>query len=180
MDSSSRSEKEVSIPIPSAKDKPTKRAEGKGFTMVGEPQFSAAGAFSRASVEMRPGVSNEDAIRRLNEQRERLKKMSSAERIEELDRETRRDVAGLFERNIKDSGEYSETLIVKPDGKFDIHKRLGDDFVPFIVPMMGDKPEELYRAMQLIQEENPGMKVEFEHDSDGQWLRYKVTEKPSN
>lgn len=86
MDSNSRSEKEISVPIP---DKPSKRVEGKGFTMVGEPHYPSKGAF-RTSVEMRTGASNEDAIRHLSEQRETLKKMSPAERIEELDRETRR------------------------------------------------------------------------------------------
>jgi len=178
-------------PGPPKKD--DKEIKGEGFVMSGKDRKpSRFSSSSRASVEFRPGATNEEAIRTLekeNAERERLNKeyrekeakmtpQEKAQRAEEWARQDRNWMVEWFEDVMKKDGEYSETLGIEKDGSLNREKRINDGFVPFIVTP-GDlkSSEDLYQLMHKISQEHPQLNISFEVDPNRKWIKYRVSKK---
>lgn len=158
--------------------------KGPDFVIKSEPYFNSTSAFSKASVEMRTGASNAEALDKISQEEKRFASSSpdekKAEITERLAKENRDDAALAFNRRIKEKNLYSETLFLDADGKFSIIERKNDDLPPF-APIILDAhtPDELYDSMKKITEENPELNIVFEPDQNGKFLKYTVTHKTS-
>ena len=149
---------------------------GKGFVMENSKIKHIPS--KETSVEMRTGASNEDAIRRLYKLREKFEKMSPEEKAQEWERREVESAIGWFATRLKEKDEYSETLGIKPDGKFDLKKRSGSDEFPYIPMHEVFSPNDLYEFMQKVKASNPDLNIQFENDPNGQWIRYIVKNNP--
>ena len=177
------SEEKSDIPSPT-----NKQPEGKGFVIKSdpssEPDYNPRSSFSKNSVEMRTGASNADALQRIADEEKRLARLTPEERMAELkekiDREDRDSAAHDLRTWADKNGEYTETLLIEGDGKFNTVKRGNDGAVPYVPAILGlSNPEELLESMRKIQEENPDIKISFENDENGKWIKYKVIKNPT-
>lgn len=73
---------------------------------------------------------------------------------------------------------YSETFLIKPDGKFD---RFRADGVPSYLESLGigSTPAELYQIAAEIEEKYPEYHFSFETDPEGMWMKYTVLKNES-
>lgn len=171
---------EITKPTNEGKSKP-EVVHGKGFVMEKTEPWNTRGSRSiPASVEMRTGASNEDVIKRLNASKEKLAKITPFEEMEkEWEKEKIRDASSEFTRLVTERGEYSETLQVNPDGQIDNTRRVGSDVRPFISFYDISTRDALYGFMKKLQEFNGQLDVQFENDPSGQWIKYRLTNKPT-
>ena len=163
-------------PIELRKKAKPKNVEGPGFTM--EDSASSYSSGSRASVQMRIGASNKEELRKLHEERARFESLSLEEKARVWERKEIQSTADWFESMIKAKDEYSEMLKINSDGRFDLNARFNSKEFPYI-PIHGVfKPDDLYEFMQKLREQNPHLNIQFDSDSNGQWIKYKVTKSP--
>lgn len=163
--------------------------QGDGFIMKEGGQLSRPAG---PGLEFRPGETNEPALAReeideadrRRRREEQLKKEAAmtpqekAGQAAEIARNSRDFIAEWFAEGIANNREYSETLIIEKDGNLNRNKRLPDGHAPFIVgPGDLKRPEDLYRIMRIIAQENPRFNISFEEDPAKQWIKYRVTKK---
>ncbi len=71
-------------------------------------------------------------------------------------------------------GKYSETFLIKDNGRFNQTKRL-DGIVPYLLSISDvKKPEDLYKLMQEILLKHPDFDVSFKVDPEGKWMKYMI------
>lgn len=140
--------------------------EGKGFVLKSGPFLEDPRPDPKTAVEMRTGASNEDAIRKLEEEKERITNLTpaekSAELIEKIDKEERASIALFFNNQLNRKTEYSETLSITPDGSFDRQKRQNDGLSPFITTLYSiNNTEDLYGFMKKLTDESPELNIVY-------------------
>jgi hypothetical protein len=93
------------------------------------------------------------------------------------------ELAGYFRKLIAiHGGEYSESLIVKPDGRVSIDSRNGDG-APALLPSLtstriggqGPRVEEVYRILKNTAEHLPGYKVSINEDRTSGNIFYRIS-----
>lgn len=128
------------------------KVQGKEVYRIPPKRTEAAGPMH--PLEMRPGESTDAA------------KAREAQKAE------RERIASLFDDTFV-NGEYSETLIVNPDGRIDRKRRANDANVPLLGEYI-ENTNDLYRVMKEVQDAHPEYKISFENDPNGKWVKYRI------
>jgi hypothetical protein len=82
----------------------------------------------------------------------------------------------LKEKAQRAGGEFSETLIINPDGSIKLPIKKEDGEVSLFGHLANDSAEDLIQLAFQIQQQFPEIHFTFEKDPHGEWLKYSVTE----
>lgn len=144
---------------------------GDGFTMEeGIPFSNPVGP----SLEFRPGESSDkmsaEEKKKIKErsirEKERTKNFSEVDYAEDL-------LSSMLETHkLETHNPYSETFLIKPDGRFE--KSLRADGNPVYL-VYANTPNELYQLAAEIEKKHPKYHFNFETDPEGKWFKYTVS-----
>ena len=150
-------------------EKPVVIQEGGKIKMVFPKEKIPARDDSSVHVEFKPGEST-DTVR---DRQASEPKESHPERKAESSSDAE-FAADHFAIMLEHQPEYSETLIINPDGHMEKKRRANDSTPPYFAGLV-ETPSDLYKLMKEVQDAHPEYKISFENDPNGTWMKYKVS-----